>query len=316
MDFCPELKTSSELEKEILKYKSSEELLRSGGLPIEILDRLAFGFSSEDIKELMPGELKIKWKDDLENVKWEISKSGKSPILWAKEISLKNPIDVSFKHGKFWIEDGHHRYMAAKILKKPLKVNLEMKSNPIIALAPKLGYDEFHRCIFKQVMEKNQQSNLEEIKKLIRGIINEIDFIDSNNYQGDELTFKDYKLRHPNSNTLIFVDVDKILKRHAEDDPEFEITNKKNQIGNRVAKAKNYINDYINDDRWINPKTGERSEKHYDKMTFEPSVASFYNGRLGFEDGRHRIMAAKELGLKKISLEIPKNQINIFKEFE
>ena len=38
--------------------------------------------------------------------------------------------------------------MAAKILKKPLNVNLEIEVNPITTIAPDMGYDEFHRHIF------------------------------------------------------------------------------------------------------------------------------------------------------------------------
>jgi len=143
-----------DLEKEISKFKSDEDLLRSGGFSIELLDRLAHGFSEEDIKVIEPILLKIKWKDDLENVKWEINESGLTPKQWATKINLSEPIDVSYweddKHKKgFYIEDWHHRYMAAKILNKPLNVNLEIKVNPIKTIAPNMGYDDFHRYIFK-----------------------------------------------------------------------------------------------------------------------------------------------------------------------
>jgi hypothetical protein len=151
-----------DLEKELSKFKSDEDLLRSGGLSIEVLDRLAYGFSVEDIKTLTPNQLKIKWKDDLENVKWEINKSGLTPKRWASKVILSEPIDVSYweddTHEKgFYIEDGHHRYMAAKILNKPLNVNLEMKINPIKTIAPNMGYDEFHRFIFKSLKNKTKR---------------------------------------------------------------------------------------------------------------------------------------------------------------
>ncbi len=118
----------SDLKKELSKFKSDEDLLRNGGISIELLDRLAHGFSEDDIKTLTPNQLKIKWKDDLENVKWEINKSGLTPKLWASKVNLSEPIDVSYwedsRHKKgFYIEDGHHRYMAAKILNKPLNIN-------------------------------------------------------------------------------------------------------------------------------------------------------------------------------------------------
>ena len=74
-----------------------------------------------------------------------------------------------FEKNKFFIEDGHHRYFAAKILDKPLNINLEIKQNPIIKLSPKLSYDNFHRCLFKQV----KNNDLNELRKFIIHIINE-----------------------------------------------------------------------------------------------------------------------------------------------
>lgn len=163
---CPYIRLNQEVERFVSGFDSSEKLLRAGGIPTEILDRLAYGFSESDIVELMPEKLKIKWKTDLENVKYEIQKSGKSPKSWASQVSLETPIDVSFEKDKFYIEDGHHRYVAAKILKKPLKVNLEIKSNPIKYLAPDLGYDDFHRCIFEQV--KDKMALTETVKRTLK----------------------------------------------------------------------------------------------------------------------------------------------------
>jgi hypothetical protein len=117
------------------------------------LDRLAYGFSSDDIKTLNPNQLSIKWKEDWSGIKYEQQKSGLSPLDWSKKINLSEPIQVSYQNGKFYVEDGHHRTYAAKILKKPLNVELEIKDNPINKLTnEKLGYDEFHRCLFKQVI--------------------------------------------------------------------------------------------------------------------------------------------------------------------
>ena len=150
-----------DLKKELDKFKNDEELLRAGGISIETLDRLAHGFSSEDIKTMNPNDLKVKWKDDLENVKYEIKKSGLTPKQWASKINLNEPIEVSYwgdnKHKiGFYIEDGHHRYMAAKILNKPLNVNLEIKVNSISTINPNLRYDDFHRYIFK-IFKNNER---------------------------------------------------------------------------------------------------------------------------------------------------------------
>jgi uncharacterized ParB-like nuclease family protein len=153
LDSITKNKYFKDLQKELSKFNSDEELLRSGGLSIELLDRLAHGFSDDDIKNLKPDDLKIKWKGDLENVKYEIKKSGLTPQKWASKINLSEPIDVSYSKNKkgqkgFYIEDGHHRFMAAKILNKNLNVSLEININPITELT-NMGYDEFHRYIFK-----------------------------------------------------------------------------------------------------------------------------------------------------------------------
>jgi hypothetical protein len=121
----------------------------------------------------------------------------------------------------------------------------------------------------------------------------------------------DYELRYPKENKLLFLDADKLLKRHSIDNPSFDITVKENQIGNRVQKAKDYISDYLLDNRWINRKTNERTNT---KVTFEPSIVGIYNGKLGFEDGRHRVLAAKELGFKKVAVEVPKEQVAEFEK--
>lgn len=147
---CPVLPTTKEVINYVNQFNSDEDLLRRGGLPTDMLDRLAFGFSAEDITELNPKQLKVKWKDDFENVLWEVKKSGLSPKAWANKIDLSEPIDVSYEKNNFYIEDGHHRYYAAKTLNKPLNVNLEIKQNPLVKLS-KLDYDDFHRCLFKQI---------------------------------------------------------------------------------------------------------------------------------------------------------------------
>jgi len=156
LENCIQLNPTKEVIEYVNKFDSDENLLRGGGLPTDILDRYAFGFSSEDITELHPSKLKIKWHNDLEGVVWEVRKSGLSPVEWSKKINLSEPIDVSYElrgHGlNFYLEDGHHRYYAAKTLNKLLNVNLEIKANPISKITKnRLGYDDFHRCLFKQI---------------------------------------------------------------------------------------------------------------------------------------------------------------------
>jgi hypothetical protein len=145
------MRITKEIAQEVNQFDSVESLLRSGGISIDALDRAAFGFASGDILTFKPQQLKIKWKDDIVNVKYEIQYS-KLPIkTWAKKIDLSTPIEVSYERGKFWIEDGHHRYMAAKILKITIRAIVEIKDKPIEKLSGGLSYDDFHKYIFNSV---------------------------------------------------------------------------------------------------------------------------------------------------------------------
>ncbi len=156
---CKPIKITQEIKDFLLKFDSDENLLRSGGIPTELLDKAAFGFD-DTLDQIMPDKLSVKWHDDLDNVKYYIKKKGLTDAEYAKRVDLSEPIDVSFDGKKFYIEDGHHRYYAAKILNSPLKMNLEIKANPIEALGPGMGYDDFHRCIWKQVHDqKNEPMN-------------------------------------------------------------------------------------------------------------------------------------------------------------
>jgi len=149
---CNKIKITPEMSAEASQHNSAEDLLKSGGFSIETLDRAAHGFSEGDIKTLKPDQLNVKWHMDMENPKHQIKQMGLGPEGWAKTVNLEQPIEVSYESGKFWIEDGHHRYTAAKILNRPLSVNLEIKDNPILKLTNgDMGYDDFHRCIYGRV---------------------------------------------------------------------------------------------------------------------------------------------------------------------
>lgn len=177
---CTLIKLTDEIIAEVNKFQTVEKLLRAGGISISALDRAAYGFSTEDVKTLNPSQLKIKWKEDLQNVKHEIevlnSKSGGRSLsetmkIWANSVDLTTPIDVSYEKNSFYIEDGHHRYFAAKILKKDLNVNLEIKMNPIITLAPLLSYDDFHRCLFNQVKNIPDNKLKESLNENVNNIV-------------------------------------------------------------------------------------------------------------------------------------------------
>ena len=123
--------------------------MKSGGLSIDQLDRLAFGFAADDITQLHPSEIKIKWTQDLINVKYEQEESGLSKKEWAKTIDLSEPIVVIYDKF-FYLDDGHHRWYAAKILNKMLNVELEIEQKPIPEITD-LSYDDFMIFLFNSI---------------------------------------------------------------------------------------------------------------------------------------------------------------------
>ena len=129
-------------------YDNYIDLLKKGGFDYDLIDIFCFGFSDETLNKIDPKILKIIWKDDLENVKYEISKSGLSLKKWSEKIDLSEPIDVDFNGKNFILQDGHHRYVAAKTLNKMLNMNLTIKANPLKKIG-NINYDEFHELMFK-----------------------------------------------------------------------------------------------------------------------------------------------------------------------
>lgn len=106
-----------------------------------------------------------------------------------------------------------------------------------------------------------------------------------------------YRLRHK-GDKIIFVDPTIILDRL--ENTWQNIRNSNNQIGGRILKAKEFILK-----NWDNPRA---------KILpmFEASVVGIYNGGISFEDGRHRILAAEQLGIPEVAIEIPRRQEPLF----
>jgi hypothetical protein len=124
-----------------------------------------------------------------------------------------------------------------------------------------------------------------------------------------------YKLRYPKNNTLIIVNINKLLARHKYDEPDYAFDTKEtSNYPDRVDRARKYWTNYAEDPRPISPKDGTR--KNWGDMTFEAPYVSIYNNKLGFSDGRHRVIAMKELGYDDIIIEVPKNQIMQFLELK
>jgi hypothetical protein len=93
---CPILKLTDEIIDEVNKFNTDEELLRNGGLSIEALDRAAYGFTSEDIKTLLPEQLNIKWKEDYKGVLFEVEyfakknnlSFNKAKTIWSEKVNF------------------------------------------------------------------------------------------------------------------------------------------------------------------------------------------------------------------------------------
>jgi hypothetical protein len=106
-----------------------------------------------------------------------------------------------------------------------------------------------------------------------------------------------YKLRYKNEK-IIFVNPTILLDMLEK--TSYGVRQPSGQIGNRVQRAKEYILKY-----WDDP----RAKKF---PMFEPSVVGIYGSPgheyVSFSDGRHRVLAAEELGIPEVAIEIPRNQ--------
>lgn len=80
----------------------------------------------KQITKISPDYLTPLNKEEISGAITSQKYSKLSPIEWAKTIDLSEPINATlFSDGQIIIQDGHHRYLAAKILNKPLNVILQ-----------------------------------------------------------------------------------------------------------------------------------------------------------------------------------------------
>ena len=139
--------------------------------------------------------------------------------------------------------------------------------------------------------------------------------LDENEYPEMKDMISKYKLRYPKGDTFIVVNINKLLARHKKDTPDLAFDSKEtSDHPARVDKAKQFWQDYSNDQRYMDFKTKERT--NWGNMEFEAPYVGIYNGKLGFSDGRHRVISMKELGYEDIVVEIPKKQIKLFDELK
>lgn len=120
-----------------------------------------------------------------------------------------------------------------------------------------------------------------------------------------------YVMVYPNTDTLVLVNINKFLDRVKVDDPDFYIgtDTKVASSQERIKKSMDYITNYSDDSRMLHPKTGQRWD--YEIM-FEPTEAGIHNGKLGIRNGRHRMIALKNLGYTHAFIEVPQDQKDLF----
>jgi hypothetical protein len=101
-------------------------------LDIDMLDRWAFGVVGDEILKLDPKDITVVHSDDLKNAEYQADRHPGGPKRWAKGVSLTEPVDVSVtRPGEFVLEDGHHRYLAARLSGRKLSAKIVVKGKPI-----------------------------------------------------------------------------------------------------------------------------------------------------------------------------------------
>ena len=121
-------------------------------------------------------------------------------------------------------------------------------------------------------------------------------FRDKGNYIEQDEQSKDMRFdgqirqRYPKETMIVWTSTDKALKDHSiVDGDDYDITIKRNQIGNRLENAQNFIS------------TKEYQDEY--NGGFEPPLV---NTKGSVTDGRHRLLALKNLGYTEIPLEVIK----------
>ena len=141
-------------------------------MPVEDVMRKAFGFAESDIKTISPDKLEVKYSDDYDQAVTNQKNSGLSEKKWAETVDLSEPIQLSYEGGKFEIEDGHNRYLAAKILGKDLNVDaVDIKDKPHLtavknALAEGKTVSKDVLKYYPELVKQGEQRRLKMPKKL------------------------------------------------------------------------------------------------------------------------------------------------------
>ena len=132
-------KTAHQLEGEFKRWLTSRHDLSEAQLRRELeqldidqLDRWAFGVVGDEILKLDPKDITVVHSDDLANAQYQAERHPGGPKQWARGVSLTEPVDISVtRPGEFVLEDGHHRYLAARLSGRKLPAKVAVKGKPI-----------------------------------------------------------------------------------------------------------------------------------------------------------------------------------------
>jgi len=112
-------------------------------LDVDTLDRWAFGVVGDEVLRLDPGELMIVHVDDLANARHQADRHPGGSLRWARRVSLKEPVDVIVDdRGDLLLDDGHHRYLAARLSGRKLSAKIIVRGRPIERLLERAGATE------------------------------------------------------------------------------------------------------------------------------------------------------------------------------
>ncbi len=112
-----------------LSQLSRAELER---MPTDELDRAAFGFARDDVIEVPVDEIRIRYAGDLENAEYSVRTASQA----RRVLEDAPPVEVVLRGGALDLEDGHHRYVAARLLglESLTAVVRDIDDNPINAI--------------------------------------------------------------------------------------------------------------------------------------------------------------------------------------
>ncbi len=126
---------TGDLMKKMIARMSRAELET---LSTHVLDKEAFGFESGDVLDVPVRDIFIKYDDDLAQARLDVQQALDAVALAKRIHAKREPVEITVRKGRLELEDGHHRYVSAKLLKrKTLPAVVTIDDNPIDVILAK-----------------------------------------------------------------------------------------------------------------------------------------------------------------------------------